>query len=272
MKKGFTLIELLAVIIVLAIVALIATPIVLNVIEDSKKSAGESEANLILSGLTTYCQTEDSKVQMGTLDGDRKCSDNMSEAVIKELVPNISSTTKIEEVKYKNGKIISLKVESNGHKFELNENGSMVNKESEIKGIKIATNPTHKLYLFGETFLIDSNTTWQQLIDGSNGKLTSSPYGDWDLLTINGHCLKFFSNGDENGGMPDLYESDLSSKIVSKFGNKSPLDGGDFALGNWSNSIVCPSIPDDGSTYCQVDFEYALEQDSNNVAYIESLS
>ena len=47
MKKGFTLIELLAVIIILAIIALIATPIILNVIDDAKKSAGLSEANMI---------------------------------------------------------------------------------------------------------------------------------------------------------------------------------------------------------------------------------
>ena len=37
MKKGFTLIELLAVIIILAVIALIATPVVLNVTENSKK-------------------------------------------------------------------------------------------------------------------------------------------------------------------------------------------------------------------------------------------
>ena len=36
MKKGFTLIELLAVIIILAVIALIATPIVLNVVDRSK--------------------------------------------------------------------------------------------------------------------------------------------------------------------------------------------------------------------------------------------
>ena len=39
MKKGFTLIELLAVIVILAVLALIATPIVLNIIDDSKKNA-----------------------------------------------------------------------------------------------------------------------------------------------------------------------------------------------------------------------------------------
>ena len=40
-NKGFTLIELLAVIVILAIIALIATPIVLNIIEKARKSAAE---------------------------------------------------------------------------------------------------------------------------------------------------------------------------------------------------------------------------------------
>lgn len=37
--KGFTLIELLAVIVILAIIALIASPIILNIIQNSQKSA-----------------------------------------------------------------------------------------------------------------------------------------------------------------------------------------------------------------------------------------
>ena len=43
-EKGFTLIELLAVIVILAVIALIATPIILNVIEKAKKGAAESSA------------------------------------------------------------------------------------------------------------------------------------------------------------------------------------------------------------------------------------
>ena len=43
-QKGFTLIELLAVIIILAIIALITTPIILNVVEDSRRSAAEDKA------------------------------------------------------------------------------------------------------------------------------------------------------------------------------------------------------------------------------------
>ena len=42
-KKGFTLIELLAVIVVLAIIALIATPIVMNTIKNAKKGAAKEQ-------------------------------------------------------------------------------------------------------------------------------------------------------------------------------------------------------------------------------------
>ena len=45
MKKGFTLIELLAVIIVLAIIALIATPIILNIIDSSRESSNSISIN-----------------------------------------------------------------------------------------------------------------------------------------------------------------------------------------------------------------------------------
>ena len=43
-KRGFTLVELLAVIVILAIIAVIATPIILGVIEKSKKGAAENSA------------------------------------------------------------------------------------------------------------------------------------------------------------------------------------------------------------------------------------
>ncbi len=43
-NKGFTLIELLAVIVILAVIALIATPIILNLIEKARLGAAESSA------------------------------------------------------------------------------------------------------------------------------------------------------------------------------------------------------------------------------------
>ena len=50
-KKGFTLIELLAVIVILAIIALIATPIVLNIISKARKSAAQDSVYGMMSAI-----------------------------------------------------------------------------------------------------------------------------------------------------------------------------------------------------------------------------
>ena len=47
-KKGFTLIELLAVILILAIIALITTPIVLNILEDAKRDTFKSSVEQLI--------------------------------------------------------------------------------------------------------------------------------------------------------------------------------------------------------------------------------
>jgi len=52
--KGFTLIELLAVVVVLAIIALIATPLVLNTIEKSKQGAFEQTMNGVVKASELY--------------------------------------------------------------------------------------------------------------------------------------------------------------------------------------------------------------------------
>ncbi|MBE6138712.1 MAG: prepilin-type N-terminal cleavage/methylation domain-containing protein [Firmicutes bacterium] len=57
-KKGFTLIELLAVIVVLAIIALIATPIVMNVISNAQKGAAERSADNYVKAVETLIATK----------------------------------------------------------------------------------------------------------------------------------------------------------------------------------------------------------------------
>ena len=53
-NKGFTLIELLAVIVILAIIALIATPIVMNLISKARKSAAEDSAYGMVKAAESY--------------------------------------------------------------------------------------------------------------------------------------------------------------------------------------------------------------------------
>ena len=73
-KKGFTLIELLAVIVVLAIIALIATPIVMNTIKNAKKGAAERTADNYIKQVETAiaeAKLENKSVPDGTYDIDK---------------------------------------------------------------------------------------------------------------------------------------------------------------------------------------------------------
>ena len=68
-NKGFTLVELLAVIVILALIALIATPIILNVISDAKKQAAKDSAYGYMDAVEKYIvssELEDKSIKDGT--------------------------------------------------------------------------------------------------------------------------------------------------------------------------------------------------------------
>lgn len=83
MKKGFTLIELLAVIVILAIVALIATPLILNVIDDAKEAVYHDNEQMMEKAAQTYLILNET-----------------------ELPSNINETVKIELEELQNKKLI----------------------------------------------------------------------------------------------------------------------------------------------------------------------
>ena len=130
-ENAFTLIELLAVIIILAIVALIATPIILNVIEDARISAGRSEANMILGGINNYCASEDMKYQLDN-SYERICTSAMDKDDVPTMV-NLGNAT-INELVYDGEKLTTLVITSNNHKFTLCPSGTFAMDDEECEG------------------------------------------------------------------------------------------------------------------------------------------
>ena len=106
-NKGFTLIELLAVIVILAIIALIATPIVINMIGNSKESADERSAELYLDAVEQAVArknlTEKFSPSTCTIqsDGNLKCDgDTLLEVQVENTKPTSGTIT------FEKGKII----------------------------------------------------------------------------------------------------------------------------------------------------------------------
>ena len=106
-KKGFTLIELLAVIVVLAIIALIATPIVMNTIKNAKKGAAERTADNYIKQVETAVaesRIDGTKIANGTYniqpDGNlcpaSGCGENDKDKITIDMSGNKPTSGKIK--------------------------------------------------------------------------------------------------------------------------------------------------------------------------------
>ena len=97
-NKGFTLIELLAVIVILAIIALIATPIILNMINNAKKSAAVDSAYGYIEAIEYTNSMTDLGVEEKNIP-----SKHTLEEINDTIKTKGSKTTKITELSIENG-------------------------------------------------------------------------------------------------------------------------------------------------------------------------
>ena len=127
-RKGFTLIELLAVIVVLAIIALIATPTIIGVIEKARRGAAEQSA-------LGYIDAVEMQVSLNSLDLEKKdIKDGVyTVSQLKELEVNIKGQSPSDEswVKIKNGRVVAYSLKFGRYTITLDENN---NKEIEKDG------------------------------------------------------------------------------------------------------------------------------------------
>ena len=128
-NKGFTLVELLAVIVILALIALIATPIILNVINDAKKQAAKDSAYGYMDAVEKYIvssELEDKSIQDGTYRVEELNSMGVS---VKGSTPDNGN------IEIKNGSVKSYDIGIDGYEVSNGE----VKKVSTTKSFKNGT-------------------------------------------------------------------------------------------------------------------------------------
>lgn len=182
-SKGFTLIELLAVIVILAIIALIATPTILGVIEKSKKGAAESSAY-------GYIDAVEKEVVLKQLD-----QETLEDGVysISELDIKVKGQNPTEGwIQLEGGQVVDYSLKITDYAVNMKDK-----KAQASKGEAIKDQPTgnYKKYNVGDAVTIDgigyhviktSNTTNEYvslLRDESIGQIPFDENGGTDFET-----------------------------------------------------------------------------------------
>jgi prepilin-type N-terminal cleavage/methylation domain-containing protein len=237
-KKGFTLIELLAVIIILAIIALITTPVVLNIVDNANKKANKASAYGLLDAAKLYYSESllDSS-KLSKIDGTTNLISDISVSGQKPDSGSIYINSLGEiylEVKY--GDVCYKKGFSDSDLTESND----TNCGLEIPGTN-DTNASSKVVPEDSCFTYETNDTGIT-ITGYTCGATSSDLSDGKYIditipsTINGQTVTQIGNG---AFYPTTNTSSYISSVVIPEGVTTI---GNVAFGwNQITSVVIPS-------------------------------
>ena len=193
-KIGFTLIELLAVIIVLAIIALIATPIIFNVIENAKiKSLENSCYGVIDAVRTNYSENLLNSTRECKDENDKNCggkietSGNVKELTVAGEQPSGGSWVIVNDPKTENGRGIQITdVTFDSMKGYFCSNDLTTGKVKCEKGNKPQTELTFKEKVLGE-----NNSNIVTTGDGLYSKTTNTGTTYYFKGAVENNYVKF---------------------------------------------------------------------------------
>ena len=194
-KKGFTLIELLAVIVVLAVIALIATPIVLNLIKTAKIGSAEQS-------VTGYVKAVENTIIKDMLD-----DKNISDGIYKydSLEVDVSGKRPTSgKYTVKNGKVESGNFCVDGYYIEYKNSTSKYNKDKECGDVgptkvEQTSTDTHKGIVY-----LDPTGLSKKCNESNSKSETGKKTG----------CMKWYIYAEDNNSYTMILDHNTTAKVA----------------------------------------------------------
>ena len=209
MKKGFTLIELLAVIVILAVISLIATPMILGVIETSKESSAKVSAY-------GYIDAVETQVAINQLDANKtNIEDGVYEVeelkntyglVVKGELPTSNSWVKIEK-----GQVVDYSLKIGEYVVNYSESGVTITRGGEI------TTKTDGLTKSGATKVEASETdTHKGIVYLDPTDLTKVCNAENSISTteIKTGCMKWYIFNDDGDNYTMILDHNTTARVA----------------------------------------------------------
>ena len=210
MKKGFTLIELMGVLILLAIISLIAVPVVLNLINDSREEAKKRSLDNYIHAVNLAISSYNSKLEHEEID-DMTCNIQSD--------GNLDCNGTIINVNVKNTKpasgIIVIKDYEVSDYYGVSIDSKAFN-SVEFNGTKVAATEadTHKGIVYLDP--TDLSATCNATLAAQNLNENNTPTG------IKTGCMKFYIYDDSGSSYKMILDHSTSSNVIwNSSGNNS---------------------------------------------------
>ena len=253
-NKGFTLIELLAVIVILAIIALIATPMILGVIETAKKGGAESSAFGYIDAIEKQIALDMLTGDTNIIEGTNDVADINSKVSMKGDKPDGTvdgwvyvEKRQVTDYSFKIGDYF-VNYDATNKKASADKNGELRTKPSGGSTQQVSyyafgdptTSDTTDYLTLGKNVFVKLEGEQKSVCIVRNGNLSCFKNNNWD--EEKNHVQQVFSD----------ISCDVSSSIVGCYASDFGCGVGSYGIvgcGDYGTDEGC-SVESDGSVDC----------------------